>query len=387
MPITVNSNNVHSRQYSGDAEEIFNKLEDFSKYAFNKSHAVAYAIIAYQTAWIWTYKKFEFLEFLMNYGTKKNCNDAIDACKKMNIKIVYPDITNMGSDKYKIIDNKLILPGYADKNYNSYVDFIFDTECKNRAELIRRGVCDKLTPDRDALLDLISMISNKNSEVARYMEPENITFKSIDEIVKGLKACDLIYDYEEDRARHEVIVTIYRPRAREKYYKIRFRNKNNSKENIVKYDLKYYNAIRPGTLSNIPYINTRAIESRINQIKNTCENRGMSHSRINNTLCKKLEEYMNDNNFSDPNSKRGKFRDLTVVLLDYQVYNRSTKCIVQFGDKEDFFYATDKEDRDLIKKLDKKSIIMIDLYYSPFIKLKTSEFVYDFDIHNVRQLG
>ena len=387
MSITVNSSNVQSRQYGGDPEVIFSKLEDFSKYAFNKSHAVAYAITAYQTAWIWTYHRDEFLEFEMNYAPKDHCNKAIDACKRLNMKITYPDITNMDSDKYQIKDNCLILPGYSDKSYTSYVDFLFDIDNKKRGELVRKGVCDKLTCDRDSLLDLISMVPNKLSQMARYMEPEGKTFNTLEQIIEGLKACGAVDSYELDRQHKEITVTIYRPRARQKYYKIHFKNRNNSVEQIVKYDLKFFNAIRPGTLSPLPFINTRSIESRLEQIKNNYEQRGYSQNRINEVLKRNLNDYMRDNNFIGEKSKRGKFCDLTVVLTDYKVYRNKAKCWIQFGDKEDFFYTVTIDDLNTIKTLDKKDVIMIDLYYSPYIKLKTSEFVYDFDIYNIRPLG
>ena len=47
------------------AEKIFDEMTDFAKYAFNKSHAAAYAVVGYQTAWLKTYYPVEFMAALM----------------------------------------------------------------------------------------------------------------------------------------------------------------------------------------------------------------------------------------------------------------------------------------------------------------------------------
>lgn len=47
------------------AEKIFDEMTDFAKYAFNKSHAACYAVVAYQTAWLKCYYPVEFMAALM----------------------------------------------------------------------------------------------------------------------------------------------------------------------------------------------------------------------------------------------------------------------------------------------------------------------------------
>jgi len=48
------------------ANKIFDEMMDFASYAFNKSHAAAYAVIAYQTAWLKCYYPVEFIAALLN---------------------------------------------------------------------------------------------------------------------------------------------------------------------------------------------------------------------------------------------------------------------------------------------------------------------------------
>ncbi len=80
------------------SEEIFAELAEFSKYAFNKSHAAAYAKIVYQTAYLKYYYRAVYLVALL-----KNCFSAkqaeyIEEYKKYGIKILPPDINESGAD-------------------------------------------------------------------------------------------------------------------------------------------------------------------------------------------------------------------------------------------------------------------------------------------------
>jgi len=80
------------------ADEIFSEMIDFAKYAFNKSHATAYALIAYQTAYLKTFYKVQFMSALMSsqmYDTPKLIQ-YITESSKMDISILPPDINESG---------------------------------------------------------------------------------------------------------------------------------------------------------------------------------------------------------------------------------------------------------------------------------------------------
>ena len=76
------------------ANKIFDEMEEFAKYAFNKSHAAAYAMISYQTAFLKTYYPAEFMAATLNsyLGNLDKVPLYIDECKKMKIEILTPDI-------------------------------------------------------------------------------------------------------------------------------------------------------------------------------------------------------------------------------------------------------------------------------------------------------
>ena len=76
------------------AEDIFSQMMDFAEYAFNKSHACAYAMIAYQTAYLKTYYKVEYMTALLNsfIGTPDKISAYIQYCSGSCVPIHKPDI-------------------------------------------------------------------------------------------------------------------------------------------------------------------------------------------------------------------------------------------------------------------------------------------------------
>ena len=76
------------------AEAIFDQMVEFAEYAFNKSHACAYAVITYYTAYLKCYYKVEYLTALLNslIGTPDKISAYIQYCVSRGIKVLTPDI-------------------------------------------------------------------------------------------------------------------------------------------------------------------------------------------------------------------------------------------------------------------------------------------------------
>ena len=76
------------------ANKIFDEMIDFAKYAFNKSHAAAYAVVSYQTAWLRCYYPVEFMAALLTsvITNPKKITEYINTCRVMGISILPPDI-------------------------------------------------------------------------------------------------------------------------------------------------------------------------------------------------------------------------------------------------------------------------------------------------------
>ncbi len=90
------------------AVQIYAEMKDFAKYAFNKSHAAAYAVIAYQTAWLKCYYPREFMAALMSsvMDDEKKVSKYIEDCRKMGIHVAPPDV-NVGVGKFSVVEGKI----------------------------------------------------------------------------------------------------------------------------------------------------------------------------------------------------------------------------------------------------------------------------------------
>ena len=83
------------------ANQIYDSMVDFAKYAFNKSHAAAYAVVAYQTAYLKYYYPVEFMAALMTsvIDNTRKVAEYIYSCRQMGIKVLSPDI-NEGEGRF-----------------------------------------------------------------------------------------------------------------------------------------------------------------------------------------------------------------------------------------------------------------------------------------------
>ena len=167
------------------ANFVFTKIEPFAQYGFNKSHAAAYALIAYQTAYLKTYHKEDFIAATMSteLTNTSKLREFVEELKKLNIEIIKPSINNCFSD-FKAIDGKLYYGLGAIKNvgfdaisnivsernengkFKSLVDFInrVDSKDVNKLQLeglVKAGVFDEFDSDRKKILNSIPKIIQK----------------------------------------------------------------------------------------------------------------------------------------------------------------------------------------------------------------------------------
>ena len=125
------------------ANKIYDDMIDFAKYAFNKSHAAAYAVVSYQTAFLKYYYPVEFMAALMTSVIEMPTKVAeyIQVCRQMNIKILPPDVNTgevgfsveKGAIRYGLsaiksvgrpVINALVEEREANGEYRSLKDFI-----------------------------------------------------------------------------------------------------------------------------------------------------------------------------------------------------------------------------------------------------------------------
>lgn len=96
------------------AEEIFDLIEKFANYGFNKSHSLAYAILAYQTAYLKAHYPAEFIAANLNaeINNSKQIPKLIEEAKSFGINVLLPDV-NRSFARFVALDSKTILYGLA----------------------------------------------------------------------------------------------------------------------------------------------------------------------------------------------------------------------------------------------------------------------------------
>ena len=154
------------------AEEVFNQIETFARYGFNKAHSTCYAYIAYQTAWLKRYYPKEFMAALMSseINNTSRIYQLLEECHRMKIQVLPPDINESKTD-FTVVDGKIRFGLMAVKNvgegpakaiteerlkngkYNTLTDLVSRIPVKaiNRRtleSLIIAGACDSLEGNR-----------------------------------------------------------------------------------------------------------------------------------------------------------------------------------------------------------------------------------------------
>ena len=89
------------------AKSVWNEMKDFAKYAFNKSHAAAYSIVTYQTAFLKCYYRPEFLTAVLNNRITKmdEIQNYITYAKEEKIAVLPPDI-NESKTEFSVKDGR-----------------------------------------------------------------------------------------------------------------------------------------------------------------------------------------------------------------------------------------------------------------------------------------
>ena len=164
------------------ANFVFTKIEPFAQYGFNKSHAAAYALISYQTAFLKTYYREDFIAATMSteLTNTSKLREFVEELKKLKIEIVNPSINESFPD-FRAINKKIFYGLGAIKNvgfeaisnivkeretngkFKSLVDFINRVNSKdiNKLQLeglVKAGVFDEFEKDRNKIMVSIPKI-------------------------------------------------------------------------------------------------------------------------------------------------------------------------------------------------------------------------------------
>tara|TARA_B110000261_G_scaffold83104_1_gene95493 strand:+ start:237 stop:3653 length:3417 start_codon:yes stop_codon:yes gene_type:complete len=174
------------------ANYVFTKIEPFADYGFNKSHAVAYALIAFQTAYLKTYYKEEFIAASMSTSLTNTgkLREYVEELKRLKVHVIRPSINNCFAE-FKADTNKIFyglgaiksvgfeavsnIVTEREKNgkFNTFTDFINRVDPKdiNKLQLeglVKAGAFDEIDLNRKKLYDdipkIIQTIKSKYDE-------------------------------------------------------------------------------------------------------------------------------------------------------------------------------------------------------------------------------
>ncbi len=193
---------LKSKEMNRDEEtskKIFALILNFAGYGFNRSHSVAYSLIAYKMAYLKVRYKNEFFANLLTsvIGSEAKTKEYIEEAKANNIKVERPDI-NLSSDKYIVSDNKIIYPFSNLKSvgnvsaksilkarkekftdiYDAFSKLVIEKVTKSTLECLIYGDCFKsFNYNKKTLIENLDSLMNyaeltKDLDLSLVMKPE-----------------------------------------------------------------------------------------------------------------------------------------------------------------------------------------------------------------------
>ena len=129
------------------ANRIFDEMAEFAKYAFNKSHAAAYAVVSYRTAYLKAYYPEEFMAATLNsfLGNLDKVPEYIDECKRMGIQVLKPDI-NKSDTKFTVAKGEIRFGLGSIKNVGEKaVDLVCEERKKNGEFTSIADFCERMS--------------------------------------------------------------------------------------------------------------------------------------------------------------------------------------------------------------------------------------------------
>ena len=188
------------------AEKIFELIEQFAEYGFNKSHSAAYAVISYQTAYLKTYYPEHFMAAVLSteLGNTDKIHALIQECKRMNINVLKPNI--LSSSKMFLVneDGDIeyglgAIKGVADifikhvcqiretNTFNDLWDFSKKVDIKlggkkSLEALSQSGAFDSIAPSRSIAISCVEdMLKDGSKNISKQVGMSGDLFSSLDD--------------------------------------------------------------------------------------------------------------------------------------------------------------------------------------------------------------
>ncbi len=200
------------------AERIYSQMESFAEYAFNKSHGAAYAVLAYQTAYLKAYYPVEFMAALMSSVMDDSDSIAlyIQNCKEMGIEVLPPDVMK-SSKKFVAVDGKIsfgllgvknvgeaaadaiirVRENYRPEDIFSFIQNIEIKDINKKAmeSLIKAGALDSLKGNRAQLMAVYEgLMESAQGDSKRSITGQLSLFQENVEVMRDVNSMNTLPD-------------------------------------------------------------------------------------------------------------------------------------------------------------------------------------------------
>ena len=194
------------------ASDIFEDMVSFASYAFNKSHAAAYAVVAFQTGYLKAHYPLEFMSALMTSvaGSPKSIADYVRNCHEMGIECLPPSVLKSkasfkpenGKIRFGLMSVKNVGPGIVKAIENiqeemagtddvyGFIEAIDAAELNRRAveSLMQAGAFDDINPNRAVMIAVCDEAVNRASKKAKTGNRAQMSLFQMDNIMDDVEA-------------------------------------------------------------------------------------------------------------------------------------------------------------------------------------------------------
>ena len=212
---------VAAKVDAGKAGEIFDLMEKFAEYGFNKSHSAAYALITYHTAYLKTHHKVEFMAALLTseIGNQDKLLKYISTCRDLGIEVRQPNIC-LSQRQFIVRDGCIVYGLGGIKNvgdeaireivearerggvYHSLLDLCTRVNLRKVTKrviesLIKGGACDVFGVSRNALLSALDATVSRAQSRAKAHQTKQVSLLALAPVVEQTPQTGIGFDCEE----------------------------------------------------------------------------------------------------------------------------------------------------------------------------------------------
>lgn len=258
--------NFNREKYGDIAEQVWDAIDACAAYVFNLSHSVAYACIAYWTAYIFCHYQNEFFEYMLKIDQDRQ--EVLRYLSKTRT-IVFPSLETKNIE-YIVTDKEVFIPTTAVSD-QSIAEYLLSLDTEKKKMIVKYGVLDNFCIDRKGIRELMSEIPTKSIKNLTPIQKMSIDCSTFENFMNSMQALDL-FDYEKIGSIYTVNINKTRS---VKTIEIRTSANKDILKNNCQEDIRAFGIVRSRYVDQAPELNVDEINERFASFKNDSEDRDM----------------------------------------------------------------------------------------------------------------